>query len=431
MNATAQSPTLEPKPPLSLLPSFPDFSESRLFYLAQDRLAQLLTMPELLRAAAFGLRHVMPVTTLGTNVILTRYPDVLEVLESPDHFHVAEIYGEAMARTSGDFILGMDDHATYTHEASFLRSAVQRTDLARVRDIMQARAETLLSAAAASQTIDVATGYAHDLALTVVAEYFGVPGPDNVTMSHWMRSIFWDIFLNLTKLKAVSNAALRSARELDPYMESWIDQLRAAGTSAPDTFLVRLLRNQSAFGLDDAALRRNIGGVIVGAVDTVAKAIVHAVEQLLRRPRELAQARQAALAGDDDLVAAYTFEALRFNPHNPIILRHCVRDFRLARGTAREHLIREGTTVYTSTISAMFDGTVLEAPHEFRVDRPWNHYLHFGQGMHRCFGERFNRVTVPQAVKSLLLRPALSLLPSSASHVEYEGPFPIRYIVRI
>ena len=415
-------------------PTLEALSQTRLFYLVQDRLGQLLTNPKLLRAATFGFRSVLPVATFADRVLVTRYPDVLEVLDNAAHFQVAEIYGAAMARTSGDFILGMDDAERHGRERSFLQSAVERSDLARVRDLVAGRAAELLEAAAPSGAIDVASGYAHELALTIVADYFGVPGPDRASMSRWMRTIFWDIFLNLTKLQSVSYAALRSAHELAAYLDSWAAQTRerlSPKPSSTDTFFERLLRTQAEQGHDDDFLRRNIGGVIIGAVDTVSKAIVHAVEQLLRRPLQLAEARRAALGGDDDQVAAYTFEALRFNPHNPIILRHCARDFRLARGTNREHLIRGGSTVYASTLSAMFDATVLEAPHEFRADRPWNHYVHFGQGMHRCFGERFNRVSIPQAVKALLLRPGLNLAHGHGRRPVYEGPFPVRFPVRI
>jgi len=406
------------------------FSETRLYYLVQDQLGQLLANPELLRAAAFCLRRVMPTVTLGERVIVTRHADVLEVLDNSSHFHVAEIYGEAMLRTSGDFILGMDDTERYDRENTFLRSAVDKNDIARVRDLVRDRAAQLLATAAPAGAIDVASGYAHKIALALVSEYFGVPGPDEPTMSRWMRTIFWDIFLNLTKLQSVSHAALVSARELAPYLDSWAAKVRERLAPEPvghETFFERLLRKQAEQGHDDDFLRRNIGGVIIGAVDTVSKAVVHATEQLLRRPTQLAHARRAALVGDDDLVAAYTFEALRFNPHNPIILRHCTRDFRLARGTDREQLICKGSTVYASTLSAMFDDSVLQAPHEFRTDRPWSHYVHFGHGMHRCFGERFNRVTVPQAVKALLLRPQLSFVHAP----KYEGPFPIHFTVRI
>lgn len=417
-----------------LMPSATRLLPSQLHEHLQDQLTELLTAPELLRAASFVLREVQPILVIGQRAFATRFADVLEVLENPSYFHVTEIYARAMERTTGAFILGMDDEATYEREAKFLRSAVQPGDIERVRGIAQAKATQLLVAASNEGSIDAASGYAHKIALAVVADYFGVKGPDEATMTRWMRTIFWDLFLNLTQRERVTEAALQAAAELNPYLEQQARELRTMldrGIQLPDHFFARLVRKQAEHGRNDDAVRRGIGGVIVGAVDTVAKTIVHSLDQLLRRPEELQRARDAALAGDDALLAAYVFEALRFNPHNPVILRHCAKDFRLARGTEREMLVRAGTTVYASTISAMFDASVVEDPHAFRIDRPPASYLHFGRGMHRCFGEHFNRVVVPQAIKALLLRPQLGRARGSRGHITYQGPFPTSFSLRI
>jgi len=400
----------------------------------QDKAASLFTAPEFLRTTTFALRSLRPTLVLGQYATITRYADVVEVLENEAYFRVVPVYAHAMQQTTGAFILGMDDQGRYEREAAFLRSAVRPDDLDRVRQIVSRRANELIDAASAHGELDVASGYAHEIALAVVREYFGVAGPDPATMARWMRSIFWDLFLNLTKRTSITELARSSAAELNPYLERLVRELRARldrGESPPDDFLSRLVRAQDRFGIDDAGVRRNIGGVIVGAVDTVSKAIVHATDQLLRRPTALEQARTAARAGQQEEVAAYAFEALRFNPHNPIIVRYCAEDFRLARGTERETMIRAGTTTYASTLSGMFDASVLPSPQEFRVDRPWEHYLHFGRGMHRCFGERYNRVIIPQAVQALLASPKLERLQGDAGRIQYEGPFPSRLLVKI
>lgn len=400
----------------------------------RDQGTQLLTAPELLRATTFALRHAMPVLRLGDRVFVNRFADVLEVLENPDYFGVVPIYRDAMVRSTGDFILGMDDPKAYEHEARFLQAAVRPDDMGRIKSLIARRAAILLDAGESAGSIDAATGYAHELALTLVQEYFGVKGPDVATMTRWMRTIFWDLFLNLDQRVDVTQNAVVAARELNPYLEQKADEIRSAlasDTSVPDTFFVRLVASQAAFGIDDHGVRRNIAGIIVGAVDTLSKAIVNSLDQLLRRPAELAMARAAAAAGNDETVAAYAFEALRFNPHNPIIIRHAHKDFRLARGTPRETRVRAGSTVYAGTLSAMFDASVLRSPHQFRVDRPWQHYVHFGRGMHRCFGERINRVVLPQAIKALLLRPKLRRSHGLEGHIEVEGPFPSRMIVQV
>ena len=64
-----------------------------------------------------------------------------------------------------------------------------------------------------------------------------------------------------------------------------------------DDVLGRLLALQNAAHpwLDDLAVRRNLAGVIVGAVDTTSKFVALAIDELLRRPEMLAGARECAL----------------------------------------------------------------------------------------------------------------------------------------
>ena len=74
------------------------------------------------------------------------------------------------------------------------------------------------------------------------------------------------------------------------------------------------------------------------------------------------------------------FAALRFRPINPMVQRVAKEDYRLAAGAPHETLIRKGTSVFALTWSAMFDPRVLDAPEEFRPDRPDYDYLHFASG---------------------------------------------------
>jgi cytochrome P450 len=116
----------------------------------------------------------------------------------------------------------------------------------------------------------------------------------------------------------------------------------------------------------------------------------------------LASAGAAAKADDDDALSDLIFEALRFRPINPMVVRVVKEDYSLAAGEQRPTLIRKGTTVFALTWSAMFDPRVLDAPEEFRPDRPDYHYLHFATGRHACYGRYISRIQVPQILKPLL-----------------------------
>jgi cytochrome P450 len=398
-----------------------------------SKLSEWLSSPPVLRVVSSILRRHKPVLKLGTQAFVTRYADVTAVLsDGGERFGVTEIYAAKMERTTGAFILGMENTPLYQREASFIRAAVKPADMARVRELVATRAADILAAAKPKGRIDVVSEYGRLLPLHVVQTYFGVRGPEQQSAYlRWLRNVFWDLFLNLGNDPRVSQAALVDAGELRDHIDVVIAEhakALAAG-NAPDDFVTRLLALRAAEyeELDDVALRRNIGGVIVGAVETQAKAMVLALVELLSRPAELAEARKAAAAGDDERVSRYVFEALRFNPHNPLIVRRCHQDTAIGAG-AQATTITRGTTVYALTLSAMFDEEVVDDPDHFRVDRPKNHYLHFGHGLHTCFGSQLNLVVLPAAIKQLLLLPNLRIS-EQTPRIEYEGPFPDRLVL--
>jgi cytochrome P450 len=68
----------------------------------------------------------------------------------------------------------------------------------------------------------------------------------------------------------------------------------------------------------------------------------------------------------------------------------------------------------------MFDERIVESPNDFRTDRPPYLDMHFGYGLHTCFGQYVNRVQIPGILKPLLQRPGLR----RAGELQFQGPFP-------
>jgi cytochrome P450 len=81
-----------------------------------------------------------------------------------------------------------------------------------------------------------------------------------------------------------------------------------------------------------------------------------------------------------------------------------------------------------ATLSAMFDPEVFIEPQVFRADREVE-YLHFGYGMHRCFGRAINGVQIPELVATLVRLPNLRRAPGHAGRIAYDGPFPERLVL--
>ena len=73
-------------------------------------------------------------------------------------------------------------------------------------------------------------------------------------------------------------------------------------------------------------------------------------------------------------------------------------------------------------------GAALEAPREYRTDRPLDRYLTFGGWLHECFGKGINEVVLPVLVGRLAAEPGLRRRPGRAGRIRYDGPFPDRLV---
>ena len=397
-----------------------------------DQLANFLVRPALLRPIFALLRRFAPIFTLGKFAIVTRYDDVIEVLKCDTNFTISQINAPKIDQIDGPFILGMDESPQYELEKRTLHEAARMEDLDRIRQSVAQSAAELIEAARPHRRIDVVHGLARVVALRLVASYCGMPGPDEPTMMRWMRDIFHYVFADLTNNKSVETDALNSARELRAHMDAQIALRKSAQhpSRIAGDMLGRLLAMQDDAHpwLDDRAVRRNLAGVIVGAVDTTSKFVTLAIDELLRRPQQLAEARNAALAGDMEIVRRYAWEAVRFNPHHPLQVRYCARATQIAVGQSRSRTIPAGSSAYIATLAGMFDPAVFVNPDRFDATREVE-YLHFGYGLHTCFGRAINGVQIPELLAALLRLPNLRRASGDAGRIVYDGPFPDRLVL--
>lgn len=384
-----------------------------------------------LRPTFSVLRRHAPVVKLGARVVVSRHADVVEVLTRDADFTISEVNGPPIDRINGPFILNMDRGATYDRDHAALRSVARREDVDRIRDIARGAAERLVDAARPGGRIEAVQGLTRAVAAETVAAYFGFPGPDRATQQRWLRNLFQDAFANPADDPFVRQAAIRSAAELKTWVLGEIARRRAEGVEGAEDVLGRMiaLHGPERPWADDDWVRRNIAGQVVGAIETTSRFAILAIDELLRRQEEMGGAQAAARAGDMDLVRQYAWEAVRFNPHTPIMARFCPRGAVIAAGTTREKRIEPKSTVILGTLSAMFDAEAFPEPDRFRTDRPIGKYLHFGWGLHQCFGLYANMVQIPEIVAALLRLPDLRRAPGADGRVVHDGPFPDRLVL--
>ena len=401
--------------------------------LLSTRLEHMMAEPQLVRPLFTFLREHEPVFVARNIAAVSKYDDVLEVLENGECFSVVEIYAEKMKETTGIFVLGMADTDRLKREIGWMRQATRREDIERIRVRSLEITTEQLAIASASGQIDVVASLGRLIPTRIVGEYFGAPGPDDATMQRWIRAIFREIFLDLGNDPTFHKEAIDAGQELRAYLQTVIEErkkARDAGEKLPDDFLSRLVGMQAADPeLTDETISRLVGGTIVGTIPTNNKAITQALDVLIDRPDALALIRDASANGDDELVTRCVFEALRFNPQNPLLLRHCVKTCEIASGTERAKEIKEGTLVVVGTESAMFDDDKFPQPNEYMADRPLDSYIHFGHGLHSCFGEHIGTMLWPTVLAPLVQLDKLARADGHDGRIKFDGAFPDRWVL--
>jgi Dyp-type peroxidase family len=401
--------------------------------LLSTRMEHLMANPHLVRPLFTFLREHEPIFVSDKLATISKYDDVVEVLGNEECFSVVDIYADKMKETTGIFVLGMDQTETYQREINWMRAAVKREDIARLHDLALKVTQEQIAAAKPAGKIDLVTSLSRLIPTLIVGEYFGAPGPDIATTQHWMRAIFREIFLDLGNDPTFHKAAVTAGAELQAYLMSVITQRvsqRNAGETLPDDFLSRLVILQATDAeLTNETISRLVGGTIVGTVPTNNKAIAQALNELIDRPAGLALTREAAATGNTDLLTKCVFEALRFNPQNPLLLRHCTKDCEIAAGTSRAKVVRKGSLVVVGTESAMFDADKFPQPQEFLVDRPLADYIHFGSGMHTCFGKHIGTMLWPTVLSQVVQLNNLARAEGKEGTIQWDGAFPDHWLL--
>jgi hypothetical protein len=275
---------------------------------------------------------------------------------------------------------------------------------------------------------------------TALAQEDGII-PDERQMYRWIKAAFQHFFNNVQKDPVVQVEGLRACRQLLSYLlrEVGIQRQRLLdGDSVADTMLTRLLHFQLGRSaptvarppdldprlVSDLRIAENVMGTIVGAVAGQEEATCRVIDSLIRlqeaeyRSSGPAQYRYGSFAEVTQLalnvlngkrvaesraeLRKYFLEALRLQPQGEVLLRKCVHD---GSRIADSRPISAGTLVFASHGSAMKD---VPEPDAFILDRPREHYLHYGWARHTCLGQYVSPVIIVESMIALLALQSLT-----------------------
>ena len=350
------------------------------------------------------------VIRVGDTVIVARHADVREVLERDLDFCIGPINAARIDEVNGPFILGMDRGHVLDHERSALYRAFHQVDMGALRDQVQAEAKRRI-AAVRNRTIDAVGEFARPIAAQTAVALFGVSGPSEQLLMDVARAIFAHTFLNIDDDEVIRKRAVAAG----VMMHDWIAAEIARRLTLPDPghdLMGELIRLQQPGAVDAELVRRTLGGMLVGAIDTTATCVAKIIA-VLGRDRALA-AQVARDVDQPDRLRGWCWEALRRWPHNPVLLRQAA-----AATTLNGQEIRQGDRIFAWTQAAMLDATVFPDPARLRPDRPMGNYLHFGGALHACAGRVVNGFQIPILVGELVRQGIVSV-----GKMAWAGPFP-------
>jgi cytochrome P450 len=380
------------------------------------------------------LREQSPILKAPAFTLVTRYLDVQEVLTLNDIF-TTDLLKQNMLRFIGNTVIELPPSPEYEKRKSILRLAFPMSDIKHYRNILLEESAALIQSIQSENSFDV-VAYAKTLPAKAMSRYLGLGELPPEKVVQWMHDINEGAVRNLGNIPQVNDAAAAASAEVKPQITNILESVRWGFTSPnpsplTPTVLERYLRMQDVEATYTANedIVSSLIFMMSACVDLTATSITNVVVELMQRPEVLEKAIAAAHQDSDDEIAGYVWEALRFRQPSPGVINTCAQDYTLGRGTDYEQTIKAGTQVLACSISAMHDPSVIEAPTEFRVGRPWHlAYTFFEAGLHSCHGKYFSLTQVPLAVKQLLRvgRPeAIDPVPVTQGYPSH--PFSIKF----
>jgi cytochrome P450 len=355
------------------------------------------------------LRAHRPVIDLGPVVLATRHSDCIEILSRHDLYSV-----EPYAPKQGDYWMAQDDTARHWREKSIMRAVLDFERIPVLRAWSEAEATRRIEAAAGG-TLDLISDVTRGVPLAVVEAFFGFEGASHDDMFNWsywnQMDAFWNQPFDAPSFASPDQIVARRAAANEEMRKYLIDLVRRramdlqSGKPGSDVVSRLLILSKSgALEFDVPLVVLNVGGLLIGAVETTSHATANALSYLLSDPEIRQAAVRAACSDDPVALDGHVYEALRFRPAFPYFFRRTTTETRLARGSAHEATVAEGKMVLAVTHSAMFDEGAYDAPDSFNPARGLHGSFTFGYGIHECIGRAIGAALIPAIVRAILRR---------------------------
>jgi pimeloyl-[acyl-carrier protein] synthase len=339
--------------------------------------------------------------------VVTRYPDVLNVLHSfsadrtptPEQLTAMGLSGlNEIAQVMVKQMLFMDAPA-HTRLRGLASVAFTPQRVRVLRGHIQEIADNLLDRVRARGEMDLIADFAAPMPAIVTAEMLGVPTEDHVNLKKWSAD-FAEMLGNFQHNPDRIPRVLESTNNLTNYFRDAIDRMR----EQPREGLIHSFMTAELDGdrLSEEEIIANCVVTMVGGQETTTNLIGNGLLTLMRNPEQLARLRD-----DVALVPSAVEELLRYESPSQHTGRIAREDVEIGGKQ-----IGKGQAVMAIMAAANRDPERFPQPDELILDRADNKHLAFGWSSHFCFGAPLARMEGQIAFETILRRlPNLEIVP--------------------
>ena len=339
--------------------------------------------------------------------VVTRYPDVLNVLHSfsadrtptPEQLTAMGLSGlNPIAKVMVKQMLFMDAPA-HTRLRGLASAAFTPAKVEVLRGHIQEIADDLLDRVQARGEMDIIADFAAPMPAIVTAEMLGVPTEDHENLKKWSTD-FAEMLGNFQHNPDRIPRVLESTNNLTDYFQAAIEKQR----QHPREGLIHSFMTAEINGdrLTDEEIVANCIVTMVGGQETTTNLIGNGLLTLMRNREQLERLRD-----NPGLIQPAVEELLRYESPSQHTGRIAREDVQIG-----DRQIKKGQAVMAIMAAANRDPARFPDPDQLILDRKDNKHLAFGWSSHFCFGAPLARMEGQIAFETLLRRlPDLQLTP--------------------
>ena len=339
--------------------------------------------------------------------VVTRYPDVLNVLHSfsadrtptPEQLTAMGLSGlNPIAKVMVKQMLFMDAPA-HTRLRGLASAAFTPAKVEVLRGHIQEIADDLLDRVQGRGHMDIIADFAAPMPAIVTAGMLGVPTEDHEDLKKWSAD-FAEMLGNFQHNPDRLPRVLESTNNLTTYFQAAIEKTR----QHPREGLIHSFMTAEINGdrLTDEEIVANCIVTMVGGQETTTNLIGNGLLTLMRNREQLERLRDTP-----SLIPSAVEELLRYESPSQHTGRIAREDVQIG-----DKQIKKGQAVMAIMAAANRDPARFPDPDELILDRKDNKHLAFGWSSHFCFGAPLARMEGQIAFETVLRRlPNLDLSP--------------------